>query len=268
MSTLYSDGATSSNQETSQHYQLGGFPSLLGLLPHTIILHPSKITADFDELRFEAAVFAQLSFPNRLAQRPGETLKAEDESTRTSPLLISSPYNNPSHYLDLNTLDPHSLLFSLALTALKPARGDYATAPYSLALNFPTVIDVLRTLCREANFSWAKQSFYVVVFRSKLRADVDNDLLYKLDFESHREACEAGGLLKYWFGKPDCERRNLATCFWRSRDDAKIGGTGPWHQRARMAARGMYEDFGFQTLRFTVLEGVEGWEVGDWVEQD
>jgi hypothetical protein len=36
--------------------------------------------------------------------------------------------------------------------------------------------------------------------------------LYKLDYESHAEACESGGLLKYWFGKADGERRNLATC--------------------------------------------------------
>jgi hypothetical protein len=33
-----------------------------------------------------------------------------------------------------------------------------------------------------------------------------------LDYESHREACESGGLLKYWFGGPSEERRNLATC--------------------------------------------------------
>jgi hypothetical protein len=73
------------------------------------------------------------------------------------------------------------------------------------------VLQILRTLI-PTDFAFPETSFYVVVFRSQLKPDIDQDRLYLLDYESHREACESGGLLKYWFGKADGERRNLATC--------------------------------------------------------
>ena len=50
------------------------------------------------------------------------------------------------------------------------------------------------------------------MFRSKLKPLIDTEYLYKLDEESHREAVGSGGLLKYWFGAGDGQRRNLATC--------------------------------------------------------
>jgi len=34
----------------------------------------------------------------------------------------------------------------------------------------------------------------------------------ELDEGSHAEATKSGGLLKYWFGMPDEDGRNLATC--------------------------------------------------------
>lgn len=162
------------------------------------ILDPVSITQDFEELRFEAAASLQLNTSSSTAPR--------------STQLISSPYNNPGHYLDLSSLDTPSLIFAKALTALKPLRPDYATAPYLDALSFPAVLSLVLSLSSEAGYTWKKHTFYVVIFRSQLKSDIDNDLLYKLDYESHREACESGGLLKYWFGKSNGERRNLATC--------------------------------------------------------
>ena len=97
----------------------------------------------------------------------------------------------------------------------------YATTEYTQALNLDDVLGLLRGLVDEEGaiqeggkevFKWKETAFYVVTFRSKLKEGIDNDYLYKLDAESHREACESGGLLKYWFGKADGERRNLATC--------------------------------------------------------
>jgi hypothetical protein len=177
----------------------------------TSVLNPIFITRDFDELRFEAAAFNQLPSP-----LSSPLLLATDADVSPSPALstslISSPYNNPGHYLDLKTLAVPSLLLAKALTALQPATPDYATAAYTDALNFKHVLDVLQSLTRSIDFEWKETHFYVVVFRSRLNAGVDQDWLYKLDYESHREACESGGLLKYWFGKADAERRNLATC--------------------------------------------------------
>jgi hypothetical protein len=175
----------------------------------TLVLNPAAITQDFDLLRFEAAAFNQLSKTSI-----DGTTKDETTQTSTSPaysnLLISSPYNNPGHYLNLTTLTTPSLLLAKALTALAPISSDYATAPYTQALNFDRVLALLQDL--STGYEYPETHFYVVVFRSKLKEGIDQEWLYKLDYESHAEACESGGLLKYWFGKADGERRNLATC--------------------------------------------------------
>jgi hypothetical protein len=172
----------------------------------TLLLHPSLITTDFDALRFHAAAYDQLL--------PTNTITTTNTPQPLSTLLISSPYNLPQHYLDLTPLTTPSRLFALALTALKPARPDYATAPYAQALDFDAVIELLRDLvAREGKgYEWPETRFHVVVFRSQLKEGIDGEWLYKLDAESHREACGSGGLLKYWFGKTDSSRRNLATC--------------------------------------------------------
>jgi hypothetical protein len=182
----------------------------------TAVLHPSQITTDFDLLRFEAAALNQLRItfysPTGINyDQDGQKLQCTNQPQLYS-LLVSSPYNNSGHYLDLNSLDGPNLVFSKALTALKPARADYATAPYTEALNLDTVVELVKLFAFQEGFQWKERSFYVVVFRSKLKENIDEELLYKLDYESHGEACESGGLLKYWFGKVDGERRNLATC--------------------------------------------------------
>jgi hypothetical protein len=188
------------------------------------LLRPRAITTDFDLLRFHAAAYTQLSHSTPSARLPPCFSTHHDPQTQTTAVrpLISSPYNKTGHYLDLadDGLSRQSQLFAMALTALKPTGENYATAPYTEALNFDVVLDVLRTLishevkknAEEKQYEWKETSFYVVVFRSQLKPDIDQEYLYQLDEESHREACESGGLLKYWFGKADGERRNLATC--------------------------------------------------------
>lgn len=182
----------------------------------TVVVDPSQITTDFDELRFEAAAFGQFQDPRKDRVHSGST--KEETPVETTPLLsadlISSPYNIPGHYLALTSLNTPNLIFAKALAGLKPVRTDYATALYTHALNFTTVLELARGFAKDEGFEWKEQSFYVVIFRSRLRTGVDSDLLYQLDCESHREACESGGLLKYWFGRVDKERRNLATCEW------------------------------------------------------
>lgn len=182
------------------------------------LLHPERITTDFDALRFEAAAHTQLICRHALSLRSSTTTEpctqVLDEELGSPDQLITSPYNKPLHYLSLShpPLPLPSLLFALALTALQPLLPTYATATYTSALNFDAVLDVLRALVRSEGVDWPETRFYVVVFRSKLKENIDSDYLYKLDEESHAEACASGGLLKYWFGKSDEERRNLATC--------------------------------------------------------
>ena len=128
--------------------------------------------------------------------------------------LIASPYPYPAHQLDLTTVSIPNQLLAKALTILAPISPSYATTSYSECLNWSEVFTHLSQLCTEHNHKWICTEFYVVEFRSRLKAadQIDGDLLFQLDRESHREATESGGLLKYWFGEPDGERRNLATC--------------------------------------------------------
>lgn len=74
------------------------------------------------------------------------------------------------------------------------------------------------------------------------------------------------GFLKYWFGEPDAEGRNLATCIWRSKADARKGSGGPMHRRAAMAARPSYEWFGIQGLRFVVGDGADDFRFETWID--
>ncbi|KAK5709538.1 hypothetical protein LTR17_019692 [Elasticomyces elasticus] len=180
--------------------------------------------------------------------------------------LISSPYTNFANLLRVDTLDRYSTLLAFALTSLKPVRSDYATADYMSSFNWSTVFRVLRSLCQQQDIVWPKQEFYVVIFRSLRRRDADPEIITKLDQESHREACESGGLLKYWFGDCDGEMRNLATCIWRNQPDAVAGGGGPWHARARAAAREIYERIEFQTHTLVIEAGAEQWHLEEFVQ--
>ncbi|KAL4868355.1 hypothetical protein BDV12DRAFT_104210 [Aspergillus spectabilis] len=188
----------------------------------------------------------------------------EETTAPTKNLLISSPYTTPDHLLDLSNLDTQSRLFAQALTNFTPIRPDYATAPYTESFNWSTVFESLSTLLNAENRIWETRSFYVVVFRSVLNEGVDVDWLSLLDERSHAEATESGGLLKYWFGVKNRRRENLATCFWRNRQDARAGGTGPWHAKARAAGRELYEKIEFTTLELVIAEGVTEWHLKPW----
>ena len=126
--------------------------------------------------------------------------------------LQSSPYNFHPHLLDLSALTTPQSLLAQALTVTKSIRVDYATAPYSSAFNWDEVFDKLYSLVTAADFHWDTQRYYVVVFRSCVQQTTDLIELGKMDERSHAEANRSGGLLKYWFGVPDAEGRNLATC--------------------------------------------------------
>jgi len=165
------------------------------------VFQANLITKDFDALRFQAAASLQLRHEqSSLSQAP------------TNHLLISSPYNELDHLLDLRTLDIQDRLFAKALTTLQPTRLDYATADYIESFNWDQVLKTLRLLAKEENHVWTEQVFYTVIFRSKLRHGIDRQLLHDLDQHSHREATVSGGLLKYWFGAKDASEQNLATC--------------------------------------------------------
>lgn len=126
--------------------------------------------------------------------------------------LVISPYMAPSHLLNLATLTEPQRLLAKALTMMTPIRSDYATASYQKSFNWREVIYTLKDLIITTGLQWVQQSYYVVVFRSQVLASTDRTHLAALDERSHAEAMRSGGLLKYWFGIPDGDYRNLATC--------------------------------------------------------
>lgn len=126
--------------------------------------------------------------------------------------IQSSPYADPLNHLNLRELSQPLRLFALTLTQFQATRPNYATSEYMSSFDWSGMFETLRELCACSEIQWKRQEFYVVIFRSKLREEADRAKLGELDQMSHQEACASGGLLHYWFGSPDAERRNLATC--------------------------------------------------------
>ncbi|KIE00856.1 UPF0643 protein, partial [Metarhizium majus ARSEF 297] len=178
--------------------------------------------------------------------------------------IVQSPYVDTEHLLDLESLDSENAFISLALARLQAVREDYATAPYTESFNWPEVLDELKQLVQNSGKGFKETSFYIVAFRSQIKPSTDYSHLGELDKAAHAEAVASGGFLKYWFGSPDAELRNLATCVWRSREDALEGGRGPAHRKAAGATRSLYAYWKIDQHRLTVRDNVDGWEITEW----
>ncbi|EFY84630.1 UPF0643 protein [Metarhizium acridum CQMa 102] len=178
--------------------------------------------------------------------------------------IVQSPYVDAEHLLDLESLDSENGFISLALARLRAVREDYATAPYTESFNWPEVLDELKQLVKTSGKGFKETSFYIVAFRSQIKPSTDYSHLGELDKAAHAEAIASGGFLKYWFGSPDAELRNLATCVWRSREDALEGGRGPAHRKAAGATRSLYAYWKIDQHRLTVRDNVDGWEITEW----
>lgn len=198
--------------------------------------------------------------------------------------LVVSPYAFAPHLLRLNTVSKPNQLLAKALTQMRAIRDDYATAAYIESFNWSTIVDHVKNLSEKAAYEWQPETFYIVVFRSRVKPNTNRVDLGLMDADAHEEAMESGGLLKYWFGVPDVNCRNLATCkfsrttlslepsltgpgIWRDQDDAKRGGRGPGHQRAMRAIVGLYTEWILERLRFVIEPGEHGglkWSISDW----
>ncbi|KUI63486.1 UPF0643 protein PB2B2.08 [Cytospora mali] len=178
--------------------------------------------------------------------------------------IVMSPYVEKEHLLDLETLDVENGILAEALTKLNCLREDYATAPYLETFNWGEVMDRVRELTTARKHDWRETTFYIVAFRSRYVPGIDYSHLGDLDKAAHAEATASGGFLKYWFGTPNEDLRNLATCIWRSREDAKRGGIGPAHKEAVQAVRTMYAEWRIDQHQLVIRDGVSSWEITDW----
>ncbi|KAH6646606.1 hypothetical protein BKA67DRAFT_496603, partial [Truncatella angustata] len=180
--------------------------------------------------------------------------------------LVVSPYTEKEHLLDLRTLDKENAFLARALVHFRSLRPDYATAPYTETFNWDEVIGELTRLVREEGYRWRETSFYIVAFRSQIPPTTVYSELGVLDKAAHAEATASGGFLKYWFGTPDKDGRNLATCVWRSQEDARQGGVGPAHRKAAGAARHLYTEWRIDRHRLIIRDDLKSWEVVNWVD--
>ncbi|KAI9748423.1 MAG: hypothetical protein M4579_007231 [Chaenotheca gracillima] len=186
---------------------------------------------------------------------------ADDHET----LLISSPYRTKSHLLDLSTISKRDSLLARAFTSMKATRPDYATASYVDSFNWTSVVEKLRTLAVAENYPWTTSSFYLIAFRSQSLSGANRIRLSLLDEKSHEEANESGGLLKYWFGQPDADFRNLATCVWSGRSDAMRANTKEHHRQAMVVLREMYCTCQLERYELTITDNVESWTLEPYV---
>ncbi|KAI9722295.1 MAG: hypothetical protein M1812_001767 [Candelaria pacifica] len=217
------------------------------------------VNGSLDALRFDAAAAFQL--PSSHKDNCGHAKNNPSEN-----LLVVSPYVEHSHLLDLATVSKPNQLLAKALTTLRTVRDDYATADYVDSFNWRSVVGLLKSLADAEGYQWQQQSFYIVVFRSQVPPTTDRSDLALLDEKAHEEAMESGGLLKYFFGVPDVNGRNLATCVWRDRDDAKRGGAGEGHRRAMRATAGLYTEWKVERLRLAIEKGAHEWSIVEWFD--
>ncbi|KAL7628454.1 hypothetical protein AAE478_002657 [Parahypoxylon ruwenzoriense] len=181
-----------------------------------------------------------------------------------SHFLIVSPYTEQEHLLDLRTVDAENALLARALIGMRSLRSDYATAPYIEIFNWDEVIEELTRLVRQHGHEWKETSFFVVAFRSQIPPTTVYEDLGVLDKAAHAEATASGGFLKYWFGDPDKDGKNLATCLWKSQEHAIKGGVGPAHRKAAGAARSLYTNWKIDRHRLIIRDDVQSWDIIDW----
>ena len=125
-----------------------------------------------------------------------EVTEIFDDSETDERWLIQSPYTERDHQLDLDTLDNENALLARALAGFQVLRPDYATAPYTESFNWPEVIAELKRLAQKSGKGFKETSFYIVAFRSQIKATIEYADLGVLDKAAHGEAVASGGFLK------------------------------------------------------------------------
>jgi len=150
------------------------------------------------------AIQTNPALPAALAEKEPITISEEPldlaqtlEAPNPSRYLITSPYPEPAHQLDLDSVNEENRLLALALVKMRSLRDDYATAPYLDTFNWEEIVETLRALARErGGHRWRETSFYIVAFRSQIPPTTVYSDLGVLDKAAHAEAVASGGFLK------------------------------------------------------------------------
>lgn len=180
------------------------------------------------------------------------------------PLIRSSPYGEEGHLLDLSRLEVEYRILASALQSFYPKNSlNYANSSYLESFNINEVIELVRSYVKRLKTTFNDTSVYIIVFRSTLFEEVQKSadhrqVLAEVDRASHLEANASGGLLKYWFGTPtDTNGSNLATCWWRNREDAKLGGGGKAHRKGMSEVKDWFKNWVIEEYNLSISNGVE-----------
>ncbi|MDX1994739.1 MAG: hypothetical protein SF029_20315 [bacterium] len=111
----------------------------------------------------------------------------------------------------------------------------------------------------EDGFNWTEclahvreGQWYLVVFRSKHRADADEALLTELDNRASSAARSLPGFLFYFIGTPLSTGECLSFCLWSQQQEAKLASAQPEHREAVEKGLGAYEYYRLE--RYHVLK--------------
>ncbi len=97
--------------------------------------------------------------------------------------------------------------------------------------------------------------WYLVVFRSKHRADADEVLLTALDNAASEAARELPGFLYYFIGTPLHSGECLSFCLWTSREEAVLASAKPAHREAVMRGIPFYEYYTLERYHIFKRDG-------------
>ena len=119
-----------------------------------------------------------------------------------------------------------------AYVDLAPVADHYASLPVAEAFNWASVAKVLEP-----------GEWYMVAFRSILKADADQEHLARYDDWAHEEASGADGFVHYYQGPLGADRSCLSFCIWNSRAEARVAAARPAHRDAAALITEMYEAY-------------------------
>jgi hypothetical protein len=122
---------------------------------------------------------------------------------------------------------------------LAPVADNYAALPVEAAFTWAPVANILEP-----------GEWYMVVFRSILRAGTDEARLRRYDDLAHEEAATATGFVHYFKGPLASDRSCLSFCLWNSRAEARAAAGRPAHRDAVALIAETYDAY---TLEFMTV---------------
>jgi heme-degrading monooxygenase HmoA len=99
-------------------------------------------------------------------------------------------------------------------------------------------------------------SWYLVVFRSRHKADADEAYLTWLDAQAAAAAIRTPGFLYYFMGVPLADGHCLSFCLWNTQAAAQQGSADPAHREAMVKGLPAFEYYRLERYHVKKADGV------------